>query len=162
MKLTARESRFVAEYLIDQKQTDAAIRAGFSPRSAKQYASVLMQKPHIKAAIEKGMAKLMNKLEISAERIRLERARLAFFNPKQLYNEDGSLKPIHELDDDTAAAIAGMDIETIGSGKKAITRTAKIKLTNKNESLTALEKMEGMYKNGDGDSLPLNIHLHLD
>ena len=52
--LTPKQARFVEEYLIDLNATQAAIRAGYSPRSAKQVAALNMTKHDIKAAIDEG------------------------------------------------------------------------------------------------------------
>src|SRR4030095_16301516 len=48
--LTAKQERFIAEYLVDLNQKQAAIRAGYSERTAAKIASELMQKPHVRAA----------------------------------------------------------------------------------------------------------------
>ena len=68
---------------------------------------------------------------------------------------------IHKLDDDTAAAIAGIDVANIGNSEVGEGEVLKIKLADKNASLTALEKHLGLYNDGTGDSVPLHIHLHL-
>jgi phage terminase small subunit len=53
--LTAKEERFVPEYLVDGNATRAAIAAGYSERTAARIGSELLTKPHIKAAIAKGL-----------------------------------------------------------------------------------------------------------
>lgn len=67
--LTAKQERFVQEYLIDFKAKDAAIRAGYSRgpdgRSAEQYASQLLKLPQVKLAVEAGQAKTRKKGQIS-------------------------------------------------------------------------------------------------
>ena len=54
-KLTAKQQRFCDEYLIDLNATQAAIRAGYSPRSARQIADSNMSKHDIKAYIDERM-----------------------------------------------------------------------------------------------------------
>ena len=96
-------------------------------------------------------------LEITTERILKERARMAFFDPRKLFDKTGRPIPIHELDDDTAAAIAGLDVleefETTGKVKTLIGYTKKYKLADKNASLTSLERQRGMYK-ADNEQKP--------
>ena len=79
-----------------------------------------------------------------------ERARLAFYDPRKLFDANGQPIPIHELDDDTAAALAGLDVleeyEGTGKDRKFVGYTKKYKLPDKNSSLTALEKIKGMYE----------------
>lgn len=55
-RLTAKQKRFIEEYLIDMNATQAAIRAGYSPDSAKEIGCENLTKPNIKAAIDKAMA----------------------------------------------------------------------------------------------------------
>ena len=50
-KLTARQHAFAAEYLADHNGTQAAIRAGFSPRTAKVQASQLLRHPGVAARV---------------------------------------------------------------------------------------------------------------
>jgi phage terminase small subunit len=68
-KLNDKQARFVAEYLVDSNATQAAIRAGYSKKTARNQASDLLAKPDIKAAVAKGQAKVAAKLELSAEKI---------------------------------------------------------------------------------------------
>lgn len=53
--LTARQSRFVSEYLIDLNATQAAIRAGYSPSGARQHACRLLMKENVKSAVAEAM-----------------------------------------------------------------------------------------------------------
>ena len=55
--LSAKQARFVAEYLIDLNATQAAIRAGYSRRAAEQQAYKNLRKPEIARAISAGKAK---------------------------------------------------------------------------------------------------------
>lgn len=55
-KLTAKQKRFCDEYLIDLNATQAAIRAGYSPKTARMIANENLTKPYIKEYIEKRMA----------------------------------------------------------------------------------------------------------
>ena len=49
-RLTPKEQRFVEEYAIDMNGTQAAIRAGYSPKTARSIASEALQRPIVKAA----------------------------------------------------------------------------------------------------------------
>lgn len=158
--LNARQKKFVLEYLKDLNATQAAIRAGYSVKTAHSQGPRLLEHVDISAALAAKQAKTMAKLDISAERILLERARLAFFDPRKLFDDAG--EPIHvsKLDDDTAACIAGLDIVTQGNSEVGFASVLKVKLADKNASLTALEKIQGMYSNGDEPAGVLNIHVH--
>ena len=90
------------------------------------------------------------KFEITTERILLEIARIAYFDPRKLYRPDGSPIPINELDDDTAAALAGLDIQEIfegsGSDRVFVGYTKKYKVAEKNAALEKLAKYKGLYE----------------
>jgi phage terminase small subunit len=65
--MNAKEARFVAEFLIDGNATRAAIRAGYSERSARQLGYRLLTKDHIRKAIDEGRARVTKKAEVTAE-----------------------------------------------------------------------------------------------
>lgn len=160
-ELNARQRRFITEYLVDQNGTQAAIRAGYAKRSAHVTASLLISNANVKAAIDKQMSKMLSKIEVTAERVLAERARLAFFDVRKLIDATGKPKPIHELDDDTAAAIAGVEVANIGNSQVGEGEVLKIRMADKNASLTALEKHLGLYKEGGDSGAPLQINIHL-
>ncbi len=158
--LNPKQERFVLEYLKDLNATQAAIRAGYAAGSAQVTGSRLLSNAMVSEAIAAKQAKTLNKLEVTAERIILERARLAFFDPRKLLDDDGRPIPLSQLDDDTAAAIAGVKIVTQGNQDVGLAEITEFKLADKNASLTALEKINGMYSSGDEPAGVLNIHVH--
>jgi phage terminase small subunit len=68
-KLNLREQRFIDEYLVDSCGTQAAIRAGYSEKNAKDQAKLLMKRPKVVAAIKVGQLKLSRKTEVTAEKV---------------------------------------------------------------------------------------------
>lgn len=66
-ELTGQQKLFVHEYLVDLCAKQAAIRAGYSAKTAEAMSHKLMQKPHIRAAIQKRMDKRSKKTDITAE-----------------------------------------------------------------------------------------------
>jgi phage terminase small subunit len=68
------------------------------------------------------MEERQQRLDISVDRVLQELARIAFFDPRKLFNHDGSLKDITELDADTAAAIASVEIDM---GQKSLRNRRK-------------------------------------
>ncbi|MDN7179079.1 terminase small subunit [Caballeronia sp. SEWSISQ10-4 2] len=147
-KLTARQAEFVKQYLIDLNQSEAARRAGYSDARANVAGAELMAMPHVQKAIQEGMRERNARVQITQDRVLQEVARLAFFDIRKLMNDDGSAKPINELDDDTAAAIAGLDLleEFAGSGEERVQIgwTKKFKITDKKGSLELLMRHMGM------------------
>lgn len=72
MTLTAKQERFVSEYLIDLNATQAAIRAGYSERTAGQVGFENLKKPEIEKAISEARSRVAEKAEWSAaDRLRM-------------------------------------------------------------------------------------------
>ena len=68
-KLTAKQSLFVQEYLIDMNATQAAIKAGYSDKSAKEIGCENLTKPNIAKAIQTAMDKRSERLEITQDSV---------------------------------------------------------------------------------------------
>jgi phage terminase small subunit len=69
MSLTAKQEKFLNEYLIDFNATQAAIRAGYSEKTAYTQGPRLLDNVHIQDAIVKARQKTVEKLEINREKI---------------------------------------------------------------------------------------------
>lgn len=142
-KLTAKEEMFCNEWLVDFNATQAAIRSGYSQNSAKEIGSQNLTKIHIKARIDELTQDRLNELGINKLRILEEYSRIAYLDIRKLYDEDGNLKPIHELDDDTARAIAGIEV-SIAKGEKGNDETRKVRIIDKKGALDSTAKYLGM------------------
>jgi Terminase small subunit len=70
--LTPKRQRFIEEYLIDRDATKAAIRAGYSSRTASQIGYQLLQKTSVREAVEAGTAKATNRTESTVDWIATE------------------------------------------------------------------------------------------
>lgn len=77
-KLTPKQAQFVAEYVIDLNATQAAIRCGYSEKTAKQQGSRLLTNADVAAAIAETQGPRLERLEITAERVLQEAAKIAF------------------------------------------------------------------------------------
>ena len=137
-KLSPKQNLFVQEYLIDKNATQAAIRAGYSAKTAEIIGFENLRKPKIKEKIDYELATEAERLGITRQGVLDEMARCAFFDVRKLFNADGSLKDILDLDPDTAAAIAGLEIESLFAGKGEdriqIGTTNKVKFKQDNGS----------------------------
>src|SRR5207253_4914362 len=111
----------------------AAIAAGYSKSTAESKASQLLRNNKVKGLLASLSASANKKHAVSVERTLEEIARCAFVDPRALFNSDGSLKKITELDDDTAACIAAVEVG--GRGGK---RVERVKMTDKLRALDML------------------------
>lgn len=82
--MTAKQAAFVREYLVDLNATQAAIRAGYASSHAKQYASELMAKPHVQAAVEAGLSDRAERVEVTADQVLRELVNVAFSDPRDV------------------------------------------------------------------------------
>lgn len=142
--MNKKQKIFADEYLVDLNQTRAYIAAGYSEKGAAQSASALLRNPKVAAYIEKKLGKRSEKLGITAERVLAEIAKLAFLDPRKFYDDNGNLKPVTELDDETAACLAGVEVyeefEGRGDDREHVGQTKKIKFTDKGINLERLGK----------------------
>jgi phage terminase small subunit len=146
MKLTPKQAAFVREYLVDLNATAAATRAGYSERNAESIAYQLLQKTLVREAIAAAMEERSKRTEITADRVLQELARMAFFDARRLFANDGSPLPVTEMDEDTARAVIGLDVATIGNGEVGIGQVLKLKLADKKGALELLGRHLGMWK----------------
>lgn len=140
--MTDKEQRFIAEYLVDLNATQAAIRAGYSEKTANRIASRLLSKVDISAEIAVRKAKQLAKADLTATRVLEELRRLAFSDVRKLFDEQGDLRPLGELSDEDAAAIAGLEviIKNAKAGDGQTDTIHKIKVWDKTRSLEMLAK----------------------
>ena len=143
--LTPKQAAFVKEYLIDKNATQAAIRAGYSAKTADRIGPELLGKTCVEAAVNRNLIKQQERTEVTADRVLRELAAIAFADTRRLYREDGSIKSPGELDDRTASALAGIDTEERDGedGYRAYTR--KVKQWDKVKALELLGKHLGLY-----------------
>lgn len=143
--LTPKQKLFVAEYLANgMNATEAAKSAGYSAKTAHSQGPRLLDNVEVAAAIDAKINKTLGKLDITAEKVLQEIAKMAFLDPRKLFASDGSLIPIHELDDHTAASVAGLEVNELfegqGEQKHAYGLCKKIKIADKGQNLERLGK----------------------
>ena len=142
--LTAKQKRFIEEYLIDLNATQAAIRAGYSPQSAKEIGYENLTKPHIRARVDKAMAKRSKRIGINAERILIELARIGLLNPDNVVNF-GSATVKTESSEDDLAAIASIKVKTIPMEDGDMVER-EVRFHDKIKALELAGKHLGMFK----------------
>ncbi len=151
LELTEREERFCREYACDAGlNATRAYRSAFpavSYNAAKTEASKLLTKPYIKARISEMELERARRLEITPERVLSEIAKLAFYDPRSFFNDDGRLKNISELEPDHAAVIGGLEMlqKNASDGSGGTTVTTKIKLPDKTKNLQLLARYLKMF-----------------
>ncbi len=146
MALKPKQARFVAEYLKDLNATQAAIRAGYSARTARAIGHENLTKPDIAAAIAAATQKQLAGAELTAARVLEEMRRVAFSDVRALYKDDGTLRAIHELTPEQSAAIASIEVvhKNLTAGDGQVDTVIKVKAWDKPRSLEMLAKHFGL------------------
>lgn len=159
-KLTAKQKRFVEEYLIDLNATQAAIRAGYSPNSARDIGSENLTKPHIRARVDEALAERSKRTGINADRVVRELARIAFVNAADVINFDSATLSENASEDDTAA-IASVKVKTIPTDAgEGVER--EIRICDKLKALELLGKHLGMFNNDPESNVPVTVVINYD
>lgn len=143
VKLTAKQQKFCEEYLIDLNATQAAIRAGYSKKTARVIGMENLTKPAIQQYLQEKGKKLQEKFEITQEEVLRQYQRMAWSDPRNFYNDGGSIKPITELDYDTAVAMAGFEVDEIYIKGEYQGLTKKIKLVDRKGALDSICRILG-------------------
>ena len=142
--LSPKQRLFVKEYPTDLNATKAAIRAGYSEKTAYRIGATLVQKSSVAEALQKAMDKRAVKAEIDAQKVLEQYIRFAFYDPRALFNPDGSLKAMSEWPDDVAAAINGIEIVEMPGDSGS--RIHKLKMVDKRGALADIAKHLSMFK----------------
>ena len=152
MSLTPKQTRFIEEFLLDLNATAAAIRAGYSKRTAKQKAWKLRETPEIKAAITAAIEARSERTEITADQVLEELAKIGFANSGDFFEwgPDGiKVKPQADLTSEQQAAVAEVSETKTKEGG-----TVKVKLHDKVGALDKIGRHLGMFTDNINLRLP--------
>lgn len=152
-KLTEKQQRFIDEYLIDLNATQAAIRAGYSVKTAKDIGCQNLAKLNIQQAISEKMAERSKRTGVNQDRIVLELAKIAFVNAADVIDSDDATIKAGATADDTAA-IQSVKVKVIPT-KEGEGVEREIRLNDKLKALELLGKHLGMWN----DKLDVNLNI---
>jgi phage terminase small subunit len=142
-KLTAKQQRFVDEYLIDLNATQAAIRAGYSVQTAGSIGDENLKKPGIETTIKREMAERSKRTGINQDRVILEMAKIGLANITDVANLDEASIRSDATREDTAA-IASIKVKRIPTENGDIVER-EIKMYDKTKALIELGKHVGLF-----------------
>jgi len=149
--VTPKQQRFVSEYLANGlNATRAAISAGYSEKTAKSQGARLLTNVDIASAVGLKTEKALVKADLSVEKTLDFVARMAFFDVKDLFEDDGSLKLIKDMSPEARTVIAGLEVTELfdgetGEQKHAIGLLKKIKLSDRRGALDMLMRYHALY-----------------
>jgi phage terminase small subunit len=143
--LNDKQQRFAEEYLIDLNATQAAIRAGYSEKTAGQQAFDLLKKPEIQEQIQTLKKGRSERTKIDADWLLTRLADEAEADVADLYNENGGLKPVDQWPEIwRKGLVAGIDTHqeyTYEDGEKIPDGvTMKVRLSDRIKRLELIGK----------------------
>lgn len=142
--MTKKQKRFAEEYLIDLNATQAAIRAGYSPETAKSIGCENLTKPNIRTHIDRAMAERSKRTGVNADRVVQELAKIAFVNAADVIDANDATLKDDAAPEDTAA-IQSVKFKTFPT-KDGEGVEREIKMADKIKALELLGKHLGMFK----------------
>lgn len=155
--LTPKQALFVQEYLIDANGTQAAIRAGYSAKTANEQAARLLAKVSVRSAIVEAQKARAERTRINADWLLTRLADDADADLADLYDEEtGQLKPIHQWPLVwRKGLVAGVEVEELFEGRGAdrvqIGHVRKVKLADRTKvkELIGRHVTVGAFKDGE-------------
>lgn len=151
-KLSPKQERFVEEYLVDLNATQAAIRAGYSAKTAKSQGQRLLTKADVQAEMQKARRKQQERTNITADRVLAELAAVGFARATDyatVANQEVILTDTAGLTDRQVAAIA-----SVRRGRNGV----EVRMHDKLRALELLGRHLGMF---DGESQDNSISITL-
>ena len=149
-KLTEKQQRFVDEYLIDLNATQAAIRAGYSAKTADVQGSRMLGNVKVQQAVAEAMAARSKRTGVNQDRVVLELAKLAFVKMTDVVDSQGQIKDT-ATDDDLSCIESIKYKESDNEFGGSVER--EVKISSKLKALELLGKHLGMWN----DKLDVNI-----
>jgi len=152
MALNEKQQRFCDEYLIDLNATQAAIRAGYSEKTAGSQAFDLLKKPDVQAYLEERMDERSKRTEITQDAVLKELAKIGFANMSDYMKPGIDGDPVldfSQITRDQAAALTEVTVEDFKDGRGEDARDVrriKFKLADKRAALVDMGKHLGMFK----------------
>ena len=140
--LNAKQEAFCREYIIDLNATQAAIRAGYSERTAQEQSSRLLSNVIVSDRVAELMRDRSSRVRIDADYVLNRLAEIDQMDVADILTEDGSLKPIKDWPKVWRTTLSGLDVMTVFNSEEATTESVlkKIKWPDKVKNLELLGK----------------------
>lgn len=135
-----RRRLFVDAYIANGgNATQAAITAGYSPKTANEQAARLLADVSLRAEIARRQAALAERHELKTEEVLRAVSRIVHADPGELYDRKGRLLPIHRLPEHVRTTIAALEYDDRG-------RVIKVRFWDKNSAIEKAMKHLGLFK----------------
>lgn len=151
--LNDRQMRFAQEYLIDLNATQAAIRSGYSPKTAKSQGQRLLTYADIQKEIQKAQAKRSQRTQVTQDMVLQELAKIAFANgtqysqvvTEQKKDEDGNTVPVQVVKHTDTKDLSDASRAAVAHIKQGKSGTIEVIAHDKLKALELLGRHLGMF-----------------
>ena len=169
MALTDKQEMFCREYLIDLNATQAAIRAGYSDKTANRTAHENLSKPDIQNRIAELKAQRNDEVRINSAYVLRRLVEIDQMDVLDILTESGDLKPIRDWPLSWRTTLSGLDIQAISGEEGTAAIMKKIKWPDKVKNLELLGKHIDVnafkenidHKSSDGSMTPKPTTIQL-
>jgi len=136
-KMTGKQAAFVREYLVDHNATRAYLRAGYrcTEGAAKSNSSRMMTNDDIASAIAAAAKLATDVANLTVQDTLTTLRQLVSYDVRKMFDAEGLPVPIQQIDDDTAAAIVGVEITKDGMKFKMADKVATLEKAMKYHAL---------------------------
>ena len=139
--LTAKQARFVEEYLIDLNATQAAIRAGYSQRTARQVGAENLTKPVIASAISAAQSARSKRVNVNADWVLSRLTEEATADLADILDDAGAIRPVKEWPLIwRQGLVAGIDVQEDTVEGEKVGQTVKLKLSDRIKRIELIGK----------------------
>lgn len=145
-----------------ENATQAAIAAGYSPHTAHVQGAQLLKRLNIQRRFEVQESDIVERSGLTLESTLEQLRRMVEFDPRVLYDDDGTLLPIHDLPDDAATVLSGIESDEIKINGVSIGSTKKVKYPEKKGAVDMALRYFGAYERDNtqrAGNLALQINL---
>lgn len=160
MTLNEKQKRFGDEYLIDLNATQAAVRAGYSEKTAYSAGQRLLKHVEVQEYIARRMSERAGRTEITQDMVLQELAKVGFSDLRNVFSRNGGILDPQAWDDETAGAISSIEVvrrqsgEYDEDGNPIPEHVHKIKVWDKVSALEKMGKHLGMFVDRVEDVTP--------
>ena len=138
MALTDKQEMFCREYLVDLNATQAAIRAGYSDKTANRIAAQLLSKLDIGKRIQELKSERGERLEVDADYVLKRLVEIDQMDVADILLSNGEIKPIKDWPKVWRITLSGIDVTEIAGDTAGLLK--KIKWPDKVKNLELLGK----------------------
>ena len=164
-RLTGKQQRFVDEYLIDVNAKEAAIRAGYSVKTAVVLGCQLLQHPKIINALAIRRKQLQKETQWTQRKVLREYNKLIDYDLDDLLDENGKLKPLSEMSKNAKFAVTEFKMmnakskksKSNGENEESEKTLTDFKFTAKKDVLDKIGEHLGMFKTEGDSSSGINV-----